>query len=143
MPGYSGNGYFLKVLQRGAAPVGASRARPTRGPVEVEETVTTGGGEQVPEVPVQTFAAQYESPDYGVTTSPQLTQNNPWVDPRSVDLVLPRSFDSHETAIPAVTTSSINETPDREATPISLSSERSPEPPVERGWYKSSTPPEN
>lgn len=147
MPGYFGNGYFVKILQRGAAPVGRSRSRPTQMPVEVKETVTTGGG-QLSEVSGQTFAAQNESLVHPVTTSPQPSLDDPLVEPRSVVAALPAStevamttsLDSHETAVPTVTTNSMAETPDRESQPISFSSEQSPEPSVDHGSHESAAP---
>ena len=68
MSAYFGNGYFLNILQRGAAPVGRTHSALTQAPVRLEETVTTTS-HAAPEVFTQTFASQNDSLDRPQTTS--------------------------------------------------------------------------
>ena len=56
---YFGNGYFLNIVQRGAAPVGKARASLPQAPVAVEETVVASS-HAAAEVSPQTFAVQPE-----------------------------------------------------------------------------------
>lgn len=56
---YFGNGYFMNIVQRGAAPVGRTRAPLPQAPIAVEETVVTSP-HAAAEVSAQTFAVQPE-----------------------------------------------------------------------------------
>lgn len=113
MSGYFGNGYFLRVLQRGAAPVAKPQSRPTQTPVRFEETVTTGG-DQSSDVPNQTFEAQNDSLDHPVTTPTAMEppKDDPFVEPQSVEAAVATRFDSHETTLPAASTGQVPEAVD-------------------------------
>ena len=56
---YFGNGYFMNIVQRGAAPVGRTHAPLTQAPVRVEETVATSS-HPAAEVSTQAFTVHNE-----------------------------------------------------------------------------------
>ena len=57
---YFGNGYFMNIVQRGAAPVGKTHAPLPQAPMRVEETVVATSHPAAAEVSTQTFAVQPE-----------------------------------------------------------------------------------
>lgn len=135
MSGYFGNGYFVKIVQRGAAPVGRLRARPTQMPVVFEETVTTGA-DQATEVPSQTsdvsnrtftdqqtFAAQHESPVYPDRTYSPPLNNDSFMEPRGLDAALTTNLESHDMMVPAVTANPTVETFTQTSHPTAPSNE--------------------
>lgn len=87
MAAYFGNGYLLNILQRGASPIGKSRAQPGHAPFNLERTVETIG-HQSPEVSgEQTLEVQTESADRPVeaSTIPAVTKADPQIESPDVE----------------------------------------------------------
>jgi hypothetical protein len=104
MSAYFGNGYFLNILQRGAAPVGKTHSSSTQAPIRLEETVATSSHSPAE---VSTQAVRNESLDRPQTasTATQPLSDNPLTEFVHVEAPVSPVFDSREN-IPLETISS-------------------------------------
>ena len=108
---YFGNGYFMNIVQRGAAPVGKTHAPLSQAVGAVEETVVATSHPAAAEVSSQTFAAQPEplAPQTtSIATQPReedlFTESLHVAAPVSPVFDLPQSNPVETTSSPAVET---------------------------------------